>query len=282
MPTNRPARAWAAAALTSMCLLAACDGLLPKDLLGLDRPQQVEPPTATPAPSARMTPRATPKATATPVPRTTPTPRPPTPTPQPTATPEPASPQQAVRGSAVIHIRGIDRLPLKRTLDTIAAATLTWELDGADKRLPIAELDIRGTRARPCLQQPCGDDAGLVVRVSANPSYDGSQRNEALHCGAGVNYHYRLALGPLGRDGGVDVTVQWDEGGFRAATPVDSVYIPAARRPGSFGFGRFLTGSPFAYGQRGFSWDTFSIDRYGGDAALVSWSGQTGRRASCP
>jgi hypothetical protein len=276
--TNRPARAHgaAAAALIPMFLLAGCDGLLPKDLIGPDRQQEARPPgtpTATPRPASRATPTGPPRPTAPPTPTTPPAP---------TATPEPVSPHQAVRGSAVIHVRGIDRLPLKRTLDSIAAATLTWELDGADKRLPILELDIRGTRARPCQQRPCGDDAGLVVRVSANPSYDGSQHNESLHCGAGVNYNYRLALGPLGRDGGIDVALEWDESGVHASTPVDSVFIPAARKPGSFGFGRFLVGSPFAYGQRGFSWDTFSIDHYGGGAELVAFSGQPGKRAACP
>jgi hypothetical protein len=180
-----------------------------------------------------------------------------------------------------VQIRGVDRLRLNRHLDYVVAATLTWETSGADKRLPIAELSIRGTRARPCRQQPCGDDAGLVVRVTANADHDAGQPNEHRHCGSGTNYHQRLALGPLGPGGTVEVTLDWDAGGLRASTPADSVYIPA-KVASSFGFGRFLVGAPFAHRERGYGWHELSIDRHGGGAQLLAFGGTSQRRNRCP
>ncbi len=248
--------------------LVSCQGkVLPTESL----PISVVP-TATPVPP-----------TATPVPPTA-TPEPTTPadpTPEPTATPEPSGPGQHVRGAVRISIGGIDKLPLSRTFDYIVASTMTWETSGSNKKVPIVELSIRGSRSAPCLSRPCGDRAGLVVRVTANANYDAGQPDESRHCGSGVNYHERLALGSLGPGGSVDVDLQWDESGLLASTPVDSVFI-STRRSGSFGFGRFLVGAPFGHGERGFGWDSLSIDRHGGWSELLSWNGENGQRARCP
>jgi hypothetical protein len=199
-------------------------------------------------------------------------------TPKPTSTPVPAR-GQWTRGSASVRIRGIDRLPLRRTQDYIVAASFTWELSGSDHNVPLAELSIRGTSSQPCQQRPCGAAAGLVVRVTANAAYDSI--DDSSLCGSGVNYHNRLALGRLGSGGSVDVQLEWDESGLRVSTPVDSVALGASRS-GVFGFGRFLVGAPFGHGERGFGWDSLSIDNFGGTTELLSFGGREGERRRCP
>jgi hypothetical protein len=268
-----PSRAIAACVATLLCALplTACEYLeYPARALLDDKKTPESPPGAVPTAGIPA-----PQPTA---PAATPTPEPPSPTP----TPEPvAAGSQLTEGQAVVRIRGINRLPLQRTRDYLVAATFTWETSGSDKRLPIAELSIRGTRSQPCLRTPCGDAAGLVVRVTANPAYDSGQQDEHRHCGSGTNYHRRLAIGPLGSDGGVDVTMRWDRSGLHVSTPVDSVFLPT-RVAGSVGFGRFLVGAPFRHGERGYGWDALSIDRFGGDAQLVAFHGTSQRRNACP
>lgn len=213
----------------------------------------------------------------TPVPRETPTP---SPSPTPREVGSGAEMFPAVRASAVMRISGLSSLDLRTSADYIVAGTFTWETSGANKKLPILELSIRGTRNRPCLRSPCGDDAGLVVRATANPKHDAT-RPESEHCGSGTNYHRRIAIGDPGPDDSVDISISWDEAGVGVSSPVESTFIPS-EIPGSFGFGRFLQGAPFSHGQRGFGWSELSIQNHGGSAKLTSFSGERGVIRPCP
>lgn len=200
----------------------------------------------------------------------------------PTPTPPPLTPFQAIEGKALVRCKGIDSLPLSPVRDYVVCASFTWEMSGSDKSLPLVELSVRGTSPVPCASRPCGTSAGLVVRMTGNPKHDAGEPDEGQHCGGGVNYHRRLAIGALGADGGFDVELVWDPRGLHASTAIDSIFIPSARVPGSLGLGRFLVGAPFRHGERGFGWDELSINRFGGSAELLEYQGIPGDVKPCP
>jgi hypothetical protein len=223
----------------------------------------------------------------TPVPSTTPTPAPSAPTPVPT--PEI---RQLTSGRAVLEISGLDSLPLSPTRDNLILSTLTWETEGNDRSVPVLELAIRGTSPEPCLSRTpargCRDAAGLVARYSSNLAFDSTLPWDAEHekqsaeqaCGAGVNYHQRLALGAYGSGGALRVTVEWTPDSITVRTPADA-WTLAPRVAGSVGLGRVVAGAPWPRNEaRGWLWNGFSAGR---PVRVVQWSGAgSGPLGACP
>ncbi len=222
-------------------------------------------------------PRPTP--TSIPAPRPTPTS---IPAPRPTPTAAPAHrPYQVTEGRAVLTIRGIDQLPLSPAADTSTVATMTWETEGRDLGAPVLELQIRGQSAEPCLSRPCRDRAGLVIRYSSSIAHD-EGLPERQHCGEGVNYHRRIALGNLPA-GLLRVTLEWDRTMLRVSTPVDSWQSGLQEERGfSLGFGRVITGAPFERREiRGWSWKPLLDGSPWIKLSVESWTGSLGLWREC-
>lgn len=227
----------------------------------------------------------------------------PTPTPEPTATPgepeptatprpEPTPPVEFIQfteGAGKLRFRGLDRAPLSCEHDIQALATFTWEQGADDRTAPVLELQLMGNTPEPCLERPCGRSEckpdpgkmGLRIRYTANILHDGQEPNEHLHCGSGLNANHRLALGPLGPGGSLDVTVALDEeperGGQRliVSTPVDAWSIPV-KHPGTMGFGKVALGSPWKRPPkgppiRGWSWHELSAHRWA-SMEVLEWN----------
>lgn len=182
----------------------------------------------TPRPGPTPGPSATPTSMAIPTPPITPTPLPHV----------EFAPGRA--GGAVVYFTKLDKAPLTCQADVQALATFLWDLDArANPDRPILELQVMGNTPMPCLVQGCNngpksckpdssdpDWMGLRVRYSANKKND---RNlpENQHCGAGINYNHRMALGPLDSSGGVRVGVSWDPSGITIETPAETRHLPA-------------------------------------------------------
>lgn len=214
----------------------------------------------------------------TPGPEPTPTQAPmETPTPEPTVPPV-VTPLQFREGRVHLRFYGLDKAPLTCADDVQILATLTYEQTGLDKSLPVVELDLMGNTSLSCPERPCNrngacatnpDLMGLRVRYTANIEHDASEPDEARHCGEGMNYHHRLALGTLGPDGSLDVWVSLDSDAERigpqtltVATPVDSWSVPV-KMDGSMGLGRAFLGSPWKRRDaRAWGWDAFSAHRW--------------------
>lgn len=203
----------------------------------------------------------------------------PTPIPSPTPPPEPI-PSQAISGRAVIEFKGLEKIPLAKTLDNIIIGNLTWEMSGKDRSLPILELAVRGTKNEPCLKTPCGDKMGLIVRWSANLKWDSTldwsdahdEESAEKSCGEGINYHQRMALGPITPS--LLVEVIWSSEGLTVKTPASTAtwnLNHPVRSEGVLGFGRFVPGCPWKRGERGWLWDTFSSDRFGVTSKVITW-----------
>jgi len=253
--------------------------------------QTVNPPAATatrvpttprsPSPSVRpsFTPTATPTATATATP-----------------TPGVVMPFPVNSGKAIIRVLHADTLPLGPTNDNLVLFVLTAETDGLDPNQPVLEMAMRGTNPAPCLERRpgnlCGDKAGLVPRWTANIAWDRTLDWSAGHedeslaksCGDGVNYHQRLALGPLGPDGELLVQIEWNHAQLSIKTPVDSVTI-SSRKVHTARFGRVIVGAPWdrqpASQWRSWLWRPFSA---GALIEIVSWEAvpPIGLVTTCP
>jgi len=161
---------------------------------------------------------ATIAATCQPIPRPTPGPTKETPTPastelpapterptqKPTPEPPPVELQQLTSGKAVVQIDLTNfELPPpgpNGQLDYFAASTFMW--DENDRTAPALELSVRGTVNVLCLRMPCESaknkpqPLGIVARFSGDIKHDGQEPDEHRHCGSGIAYSRRLAIGP--------------------------------------------------------------------------------------
>lgn len=96
-------------------------------------------------------------------------------------------------------------------------ATLAMDIN--DPHAPVLELALEGTTDRQCNRAPCGDELGLVIRYSGDPT------RGFAHCGAVVPYVERLGVG---RKDTFLVTVLWRPGRLTMLTPVEGrhFYLP--------------------------------------------------------
>lgn len=241
-----------------IALLGRCGGDLPP----ICPPAPTPPPTATPCDPCPICPPAEPTATPTPG----------EPTPRPSESPTPPVSAIPYRSGVARYLLSDVLRPDYASLDYWAVLTMGWSDPGLWRaNRPALELSLRGTAPAPCLTSPCGPSAvGLVARWSANVEADNTQPDEDLHCGDGINYHRRLAIGPLGPGDSVVVEVEWEPSRVRVCTPVDcweSGRVP----PDSAGFATWVPGVPE-------DWDYWAREAWSDArlAALIGWTGTPG------
>lgn len=226
----------------------------------------------------------------------------PTPTPSPMATPEPspappAEPVEMTTGTIRLDFRRLHLAPLTCADDVQILATITGELEGMDLERPVLELSLMGNTSQPCLSRPCNrgqesgcgksgaddpDLMGLRVRYTANIAHDADEPEEEEHCGEGLNYHHRLALGRLGRDGSLSVWVTLEADTLTISTPVDAWSVPV-KMPGTMSLGRVILGAPWPRREmRGWGWDTFSAHRWAAMSSPEYHPIVVGKPGVCP
>ena len=221
-----------------------------------------------------------------PAPRPTPVPTQPAPQETPTASiptpiPPPVEVRQLTSGKAVFHVDlsgfTIPAPGPLGQLDYFAFSTLLW--DANDLHAPALELSIRGTENKLCERMPCGVSAlGLVVRFSGDIKHDGKEPDEKKHCGSGLNYSKRLAIGT---DRAFDVSVSWSPEGIEVETPESRAWL--SKGAPRVGFGKVYFPLP---SDRGIGWSRspWLLQLNGGSATLLSWAavGEQLALAECP
>lgn len=222
---------------------------------------------------------------------------PPIATPSPTATPPPTVPLPVLpmlNGTVTLRFSNLDQAPLTCRDDVQILATLTGEEVGIDRKQPIVELGLMGNSPTPCPVQPCNrgnkdipcdiapDLMGLRVRYTANIDHDKDVEGEQGHCGSGMNYHRRLALGPLPPGGKLEVTVSITDTQLIVATPVDS-WSTTLKKPKSMSISRVVLGSPWTRREaRAWGWDAFSAHNWARVDSIAWDVTKSGKALTCP
>lgn len=232
--------------------------------------------------------------------------------------------QFLTNGRAVFLIENVSSIPIGSP-DNWVLFNLTGECSGYDFKAPIAEVAIRGklgedcsnpvkgcqpVRPKPCLAKPCRENIGVTVRYTSNLEFDhsldwspkGEPESIKVSCGAGMNYHHRLATGPMQSDS-VIIVMQWDSNWLTTsvynasdaspsgdlatgAQPIDVARQPL-RRTNSLGFCRVVWKTPWLQKdkpRRGWYWDTFSAWRKGMRGRVLQWqaTGTQHPLGACP